>query len=203
MKNQDQLWYTKHSGKMLGFYSLSTSAKNNPFCQNRLYPVCTKCYAHAYEGFRPTLEKHLIQNFDLLQTTLTDEQLKVPSKVGPHLRLHSFGELGGPVHARNFSRLAQLNPTVQMTLWTKRPELFKGLDIPDNLSIIWSLGKLNLDETEAFSLLRLMIHVYPRIKAGYYVGTKQAGFDPCGTRCSDCMRCYPPKPFDLIQQRLH
>lgn len=203
MTNQDLLWYTKHGGKLSGFYSLSTSAKNNPFCQNRLYPVCGKCYAHAYEGFRPTLEKHLVRNFDLLQTELTDEQLKVPSKVGRHLRLHSFGELGSPIHAQNFSRLAQLNPSVQMTFWTKRPELFKNLEVPQNLDIIWSLGKLNLDETEAFNLLNLMIHVYPWIKAGYYVGTKQAGFDPCGTRCLDCMRCYPPKPFDLIQQRLH
>lgn len=203
MAERTLLHYTKHSGKLKGLYSLSTSTKANPFCKAQLYEVCTHCYADRISGFRKTLEDHLRANYDLLQMDLTDYYLKVPSYVGPHLRLHSFGELGSRQHAQNFVRLAQLNPSVQMTLWTKRPQLLKTLDIPENLSVLWSLGRLDLPEPDALEMFHHMKALYPFLKGGYYVGTKAKGFQPCGTSCSDCMRCYPPKQDVLISQLLH
>jgi len=197
-----KLWYTKHSGKLAGLWSLSTSPLLNPFCTKRPTAICGRCYAQTYAKFRKGLEARLEDNYLLLQKPLPDDDLIVPAKVGPHLRLHSFGELGSYQHGANFVRLARLNPQIQMTLWTKVPE-YLGPDVPPNLSVLYSAGALNLSPDEAERLYTKIHGALPFIKGLYYVGTKDHGFTPCGTRCLECLRCYPPQDGALISQLLH
>ena len=206
MKSNIALHYTKHRGKLSGLYSLSTSPLTNEFCKAAKAEICKKCYASRLASFRSNVESRLLDNSAKLAGTLPSEALIIPEhirKIG-YLRINSFGELINKHHARNIVRMAMLNPSVQITIWTKRPQLFREFAfIPENLHIIFSEATLNVSADTAQAHLNVVKAYVPAVKAIYYVGEKSHGFAPCGDKCSECRRCYPCTDGDLIAQRLH
>lgn len=203
----DTLHFTKHVGKLGGLYSLSTSVHCNDYCAARPTEVCKKCYAHKCERIYTSLEKCLINNSRLLSEKILDKDtLTIPKKYvkSGKLRINSFGDLINKIHGANIILLAYYNPDVEITIWTKRPELLEYIPSEiKNLHVIYSIGKLNLTEDEVKAIRDTMVSKYPFIETVYYVGDKAHGFTPCGGNCLDCGRCYPPVNGSMISQLLH
>lgn len=201
-----KLHYTKHVGKLAGLYSLSTSPLANKFCQKARAEVCQHCYASRLAELRANVERRLLDNSTLLGSTLPSEALIIPDHIRAigFLRINSFGELINKQHARNIVCMAILNPMVQLTIWTKRPQLFREHSfIPENLHIIYSEATLNVPPETAKRHLDAVKSYVPAVKAIYYVGDKAHGFSPCGQSCATCRRCYLCVDGDVIAQRLH
>ena len=82
MNSRTSVHITKGSGKMENITSVNVSSLKNDFCQSMVKTknsVCGKCYSNRYAKMRPTLEKRLIENTDVLSSRLLkiEEQLKL------------------------------------------------------------------------------------------------------------------------------
>jgi hypothetical protein len=145
-------------------------------------------------------------DFALCHTVLSDIG---KGKLPAHIRFNSFGELIDSTHAQNVCKIAETFPATQFTLWTKRPELlFYAGALPNNLSVIYSYPLLNPSEGDLNTIQCNAARHWPFISAIYAVYDKDSGVPPCGTKCLDCLKCYPPVKLpdgrpSIIKQRLH
>ena len=63
--------FSHHDGKMAGFDSLSTSCKENPFCQRNMAiagSICEDCFSDDLLNCRKSLSKVLENNYNILTT---------------------------------------------------------------------------------------------------------------------------------------
>lgn len=193
-----------HTGKMMGLASLSSSCKNNKFCEKMHKTpgtICERCFAQAQFNRYKSMQNKYKHNTDIL-TTVELQPEDIPYINYQYFRFEAFGELNNVLQARNYIEIAKKNSHVNFALWTKRPNLIKlalkkyNLDKPDNIQIIYSEPLIN-KKTTATAKKRLL-SLYPFIDHVFTVYDKNTATSEniainCGSKnCIDCLNCYKP-----------
>ena len=187
------------SGKLEGFYSVSTSVLMNKRCQMRARiegSICKECYAAnnvaRYSGLTQALEC----NYRILNTWLISDTawsfLPFPSTNGK-ARIESHGDVETVTCARNYIRIIRTHKHLVFGVWTKNldvwHEAFKIEGKPENMTFIVSSPMLN-------EVVNLPEFIKPYTDHVFTVYDKEHvernGISVnCGARdCNACMRCY-------------
>lgn len=182
---------TKHTGKMEGFQSLSTTCLNNPLCQarrNNPELVCSHCYSATLQARRSNITPCFEENGRILSESIIPVEY-LPRINATYFRFESFGDLINENHAINFINIAKKNPRTTFALWTKNPwfiasAINHGYAKPENLIIVQSSCRLNTIEKPMYDFIDKVFTVYDK-KASESVNIQ------CGkNNCIDCLRCY-------------
>lgn len=196
---------TRHTGKMYGMVSVSTSTLDNPICQARAQngdSICSHCYAQrmtkAYKG----LHEKLHINTELLTKEIHDAD-DFPIINAAYIRLEAFGDLMNDIQVKNYFNLCRRNPHATFALWTKNPNFIKaaisdGYKKPNNLIVILSSPIINSP------LAGSIVAEYPFIDHVFTVYTKDndAHINCGGNHCLSCRRCYSRKTSFYVNERL-
>lgn len=209
MSMNGALWMTDHCGKMTGINSIGTSCANNPWCIKRREnqeSVCSKCYASTYMKMRKALKKRLEDNAEILTNRLLRDR-EIPVTNAAVFRFESFGDLYNATHLENYVRICERNPYTKFGLWTKNTwildEVFniKGIEKPDNLSIIVSSPKLNevmAIDKEKYWFVDHVFTVYSK----QFIEGNDVEIN-CGSRnCLGCQRCYHRDTEFYVSEKL-
>lgn len=199
------IWTTgichNHNGKMEGMTSISTSCRNNTFCEKMSKiegTICQKCYAQrqlkAYaKTMMPKYEK---STQELTSRILTWNELPIFDNSVNIVRVESFGELNNTIQAINYINIIRKNPFINFGWWTKRPNLIAralkemGLtaEALDNCNVIYSNPYIDTMPK---------IHKYPFIKGYFTVWSSEekalenGQLINCGKKkCKECLNCY-------------
>jgi len=200
---------TEHTGKMEGMYSLSTTAKLNPWCElkaQNIHLICHYCYAEKMLGQYKDLEKNLESNTEILTSTVLSKEL-LPIINAHSFRFEAFGDLINTTQVKNYFNICRKNKEVHFTIWTKnawiiRQALEEGEKKPRNLIIIFSSPIVN----KAFDLAKIQ-KVWPFVDKVFTVydseeAAEKAGVQiNCGGRkCITCLNCYRKGGQNVINE---
>lgn len=183
------------SGKMSGIMCASTSNLCNPFCAARKGNpdmICAACFADSTCKQYEALRENMARNTEIITARLF-EDWELPELPGPLFRFESFGDLRNVTQARNYIRMARVNPGVACALWTKNPGFLRQAVAleggrPENLVTIHSSAYIDTPApVDRFPGL------FDKTFTVYRPETVAArGIDiNCGARdCMTCRRCY-------------
>lgn len=190
----------KHTGKMRGVVSISTSCRCNPNCEARKGlkgSICEKCYADAMHSQYSALAAMLAKNTEILTTVIIPlEDIPYIETESGYFREESFGDLINEIQVVNYFNMALMNPHLECALWTKNPWIIKsaidtyGIKKPENLTIIGSSYFVNQPmDYSAYDFIDKVFTVY----SPDYVAEHGVEIN-CGARsCATCGRCYENK----------
>jgi len=198
---------TKHTGKMAGMQSLSTSCLENTFCQ--MYAkdpqkICSHCYAQNRMKMYPSMQKCLRQNTEIL----TGRRLsydEIPLLNAALFRFESFGDIQNEIQVINYFNICYKNPHVNFALWTKNPGIIKrAIEIycevkPVNLQIVLSSHFLNIVEDHSnYDFIDKVFTVYDQ----NHIDNNNIEIN-CGARsCLACRKCYFNNGVKYINEKL-
>lgn len=202
-----KMFTTKHTGKMEGLISLSTTSAKNTFCQKMKTckgSICQFCYTE--KGFLKNVKnsKKLIDNYNLLTTSTLDwkNDVKNIDELNNYqqIRLESFGELENDLQLQNYLALASAFPNTTFTLWTKRTDLIKKnittQNKPKNLILIVSSPTLN-KPASLVGLSKVVDKVFTVYEKGKHKNIN------CGkAKCATCKLCYTHNKTRYINEEL-
>lgn len=194
---------TKHTGKMEGILSMSTSCILNARCQKRVTcnkSVCYKCFAHSYMKFRKELREALERNFHILtKKILTKEEIISLNINVCFFRFESFGDLNNNIQLINYINICRYYRNTRFALWTKNVDILlsvfsqKKYKKPKNLSLVISSPLLNVAFPVSFvEKVNKVVH----IDVVFTVYTKDFAINHnivinCGAKhCLSCLQCY-------------
>lgn len=203
MKKKSLINVTKHSGKMAGIPSISTSCILNARCQKRVNcdkSICNNCFAHSYMKFRKELREALERNFNILtERILTKEEIAALNINVCFFRFESFGDLNNNIQLINYINICKNYKNTRFALWTKNIDILlsvfsqKKYRKPRNLSLIISSPLLNVAFPKSF-VKKVNAIVY--IDVIFTVYTKDFAEKNnitinCGAKhCLSCLQCY-------------
>lgn len=205
MKRNELLHITReHSGKMEGMQSLSTSCKQNPYCEKRSQikgSICEKCFAMAMMKRYKALDPCMAKNGEVLSTEIIPEN-ELPILNVAFFRFESFGDLINENHLINYFNICKKNPDTHFALWTKNPFIIEnaikmGHEKPENLKIVLSSPKLN-EETDIkkWSFVDKVFTVYDP----EYIKKHNIEINCGGRKCIECKRCYMGDEIHVREQ---
>lgn len=196
----------KHTGKMAGMLSLSTSVIDNPICKARSKvkgSICEKCFAmNMMNRYDERFHNAFKRNTEILTSQL------IPVKEWPIVnasifRLEAFGDLQNWLQVENYFNFARRNPKTIFALWTKNPEFINeciesGAKKPKNLIIIQSSCFINKQDAAKYDFVDKVFTVYDKP----YIKENQVDIN-CGARnCNTCRRCYSKRTGKEIREQL-
>lgn len=209
--------FSHHDGKMAGFDSLSTSCKENPFCQRNMAiagSICEDCFSDDLLNCRKSLSKVLENNYNILTT------LEIPVEEWPLInmalfRIESFGDLFNTIQAQNYLHFIMRNPDTHFAWWSKSPHIIlqalekEGYDVkkkerPQNCTFIVSSIMKNREVglakwQKAFYFIDKEFTVYTL--EWLVENNKDASFINCGARkCLECKNCYLNKGDKQVRE---
>ena len=114
---------TKHTGKMSGMQSLSTSCLCNKYCMERSKnknTICSHCYAQRQMKMYKNLDLCLQKNTKILNEKVLEDN-DIPLINAAYFRFESFGDLNSWIQAANYFKICYKNQDVNFALWTKNP----------------------------------------------------------------------------------
>lgn len=188
------LHITKHSGKLEGMHSISTSMMLNENCRNRQgidNCICSKCYAETYLKLRANLRTALERNTaELTEKLIPTSELPVIND--RYFRFESFGDIQNVTQVENYFNICKRNKGTTFALWTKNPAIIaqalRQAHKPVNLIIIYSAPMINK------AVNPKIFDVFPFVDKVFTVYDKAHSTTVninCGQRkCIDCRRCY-------------
>jgi hypothetical protein len=193
---------TKHTGKMIGMQSLSTSCKTNPNCEKNAKiegSVCQKCYAQRQMKMYKNMSAAFEKNAEILtKGIIPNEDLPIINAC--YFRFESFGDLHNSTQLVNYFNICKKNPDVHFALWTKNPWIVAEVadQKPKNLQIIVSSLMLNKQvDISNMPYIDKVFTVYDKEtidKEGININ--------CGARnCLACHKCYK-KGNKVINEKL-
>lgn len=203
MKKKSLINVTKHSGKMAGIPSISTSCILNARCQKRVNcdkSICNNCFAHSYMKFRKELREALERNFNILtERILTKEEITALNINVCFFRFESFGDLNNNIQLINYINICKNYKNTRFALWTKNIDILlsvfsqKKYRKPRNLSLIISSPLLNVafpksfvEKVNAIVCIDVVFTVYTKDFA-----EKNNITINCGAKhCLSCLQCY-------------
>ena len=110
-----------------------------PFAQ-----TCIKyCYAQKGNYVRfPKIKQLMELRYEISKTgkfvELMNEEIK--KKKADFIRIHDSGDFYSPSYLQKWLKIAKENPSVNFYAYTKSHDFFRGLNLPDNFDIIFSVG---------------------------------------------------------------
>lgn len=205
--NIERMLCTRHTGKMTGMVSLSTSPRLNPWCKSRAkrgHGVCAHCYSQRSLNRYPQLVDKLERNTQILTTMIILKE-ELPKLNVSLFRLESFGDLVNEIQVINYFNLCNKNPQVKFALWTKNPWLIQHtLEVmkkPKNLQIVYSMTALNSvaryeDVHEQFPFVDKIFTVFDKEHA------KDVNINCGKKKCLECGLCYKNSKVKEIKEVL-
>lgn len=176
--------------------SVNVSSLNNSFCKKMVEAkntVCGKCYSNRYSKLRPTLEKRLLENSDVLSTRLL-LQYETPLFNARYVRFNSFGEIINDIHYLNLLQIANHNPHTTFGLWTKRSDIVMKFPKEKNIKYIHSA--LHIDSPKASQAI---LEFFDKV---FVVKKKHSEDINCNSKCMECLLCYTDNDVKFINEKL-
>lgn len=196
---------TKHTGKMEGMASISTSVTTNERCAKNASikgSICEKCFAAKQMKVFPSMEKPMIQNQKILTSgIIPSDQLPVINVL--YFRFEAFGDLNNATQVINYFNICRKNPGVKFALWTKNPDYIAqaikaGHEKPENLNIILSSLFINKERKTKYDFVDKIFTVYDK----EYIASENVEIN-CGARnCFTCGLCYNKNGVRIINEQL-
>ena len=194
------------TGKLEGFYAISTSVLMNPICQARARCkgcICESCYAAVGASRFSGLTQALETNYLILNNFLLDEEVlstvPIPSTNGK-ARIESHGDAATEICALNHRRIVASHRHLVCAVFSKNLHLYKNpLKVegkPDNMIFIASSPMVNEIMEVPDDCKWFVDHVFTVYDEDY---AREHGIKiNCGTwdvksldhRCKNCLRCY-------------
>lgn len=206
-QNEYNIHFTlKHTGKMSGMASLSTSVIENKRCQARAKvagSICEKCFAaNMFKRYGQGFTDCFAKNTEVLTSHV------IPVREWPVLnckvfRLESFGDIQNIIQVINYFNLCKANKGTTFALWTKNPDIIAaaitaGEIKPKNLIIIQSSSFINKAENKRYDFIDKVFTVYSK----EYISENNVNIT-CGARnCLECGRCYTRRTSDIVSEQL-
>lgn len=196
---------TKHTGKMEGMVSISTSVTTNERCAKNAQiegSICQKCFAAKQMKIFPSMENPMVENQRILTSSIIDFEL-LPYINNLYFRFEAFGDLNNETQVINYFNICKKNPGVKFALWTKNPDYIQkalemGHDKPENLNIILSSLFINKERKNPYSFVDKVFTVYDPA----YIEENSVSIN-CGARnCFSCGLCYNKNGVKIINERL-
>lgn len=206
------------TGKLEGYYAISTSVLMNPICQARAKCegcICKDCYAAMGASRFSGLSQALETNYLILNNFLLEEEVlatvPIPSTNGK-ARTESHGDAATTICAINHKRIVNSHKHLTFGVWSKNLNLYKTafeaegkpsnmifiasspmvnkvMEIPEDCK--WFVDKvMTIYETEYAKLHNIHINC----------GTWDIG--SLDHRCKLCNRCYDPDNKDFYINEL-
>lgn len=194
------------TGKLEGFFAMSTSVLMNPICQSRACKegcICKDCYAangaSRYTALCQVLETNylILNNFILSEEVLAS--IAMPSTNGCG-RVEAHGDVATEICAINHTRFVRSHKHLTFGVWTKNLSLYRRVfeaeGKPDNMIFIASSPMVNEVMEIPEDMKKYVDHVFTVYDPEY---AKEHNITiNCGTwdgndldhRCKRCMRCY-------------
>lgn len=198
MKKYYGINVTEHTGKLTGFYSISTSSLVNEFCIARSKNpslICFHCYANNLQKHRSNLQRALIKNSEILTSEILD--LPPLPKECDYFRIESFGDLINETQAINYRNFIEKNSHVFFGWWSKNEFILDRIEDfkrPQNCNLISSSEKVNHVKEELPKHFNKRFTVFDK--------SSDACIN-CGSRdCGKCLICYTNNDIVDIYERL-
>ncbi len=148
---------------------------------------CLKlCYAKRGMYRFGNVERALTKRYeaskeDNFVELISNELSKVKKDKQTYVRIHDSGDFYSPAYFAKWVEIARLNPTVRFYAYTKSHSFIRGIELPENFDLIYSLGstkdELINQETERHS--RIFYSVNEMQEHGY---TDSSYFDLLATK---------------------
>jgi hypothetical protein len=196
---------TKHTGKMEGMASISTSVTTNERCAKNAQikgSICEKCFAAKQMKVYPSMENCMVENQRILTSSILDVEL-LPYINNLYFRFEAFGDLNNEIQVINYFNICKKNPGVKFALWTKNPDFIKkainmGHDKPENLNIVLSSLFINKERKNIFDFVDKVFTVYDTD----FIEENNIDIN-CGARnCFSCGLCYNKNGVKVINEKL-
>jgi hypothetical protein len=71
---------------------------------------------------------------------ISNELNKIRKNKQLYIRIHDSGDFYSPVYFAKWLEIARLNPTVRFYAYTKSHSFIRGIELPENFDLIFSLG---------------------------------------------------------------
>jgi hypothetical protein len=110
---------------------------------------CLKlCYAKKGAYRWGNVERALIRRYEASKEAdfverITDELSKVKKDKQIYIRIHDSGDFYSPAYFIKWLEIARLNPSVRFYAYTKSHSFIRGIEFPENVDLIFSLGSKN------------------------------------------------------------
>jgi hypothetical protein len=110
---------------------------------------CLKlCYAKRGMYRFGNVERALTKRYEASKEenfvqTITDELAKVKKDKQTYVRIHDSGDFYSPSYFQKWLEIARLNPSVRFYAYTKSHSFIRGIELPENFDLIFSLGSKN------------------------------------------------------------
>jgi hypothetical protein len=110
---------------------------------------CLKlCYAKRGMYRFGNVERALTKRYEASKEenfvqTITNELAKVKKDKQTYVRIHDSGDFYSPAYFAKWLEIARLNPSVRFYAYTKSHSFIRGIQLPENLDLIFSLGSKN------------------------------------------------------------
>jgi hypothetical protein len=107
---------------------------------------CLKlCYAKRGMYRFGNVERALTKRYEASKEanfvqTITDELAKVKKDKQTYVRIHDSGDFYSPAYFAKWLEIARLNPSVRFYAYTKSHSFIRGINLPENMDLIFSLG---------------------------------------------------------------
>lgn len=196
------------TGKLEGFYAISTSVLMNPVCQERAKDpnsICSKCYAAKGAAFRTALALSLEVNHLILNNFLICEDawrtLVIPTTNGKS-RIESHGDTASSTCAINYLRIIRTHDFLTFGVWTKNTNhyriAFNKEGKPKNMIFILSSDKKNVVADVPADMVEYVDHVFTVYELEYAkehgikinCGVYDENYKQIDHHCKTCLRCY-------------
>lgn len=190
----------KMSGKLEGYYSVSTSVLINKICQARARvegSICQKCYAASTAERYHELALCLETNHIVLNTWLIPEneweKLVWPTTNGD-ARIEAFGDVETVACAQNYLRIIKTHPWINFGVWTKNSKLwYEAMRLeggkPKNMKFIVSSTHINTPEILEDWEWEYVDHVFT-VYTKEYAEARGIVINCGGAKCVTCRNCY-------------
>ena len=200
----------KMIGKMEGMRSINTSSVTNQFCKkmSKTNTICKHCYSIRLEKLYGLTKENgrsghvqaWARNGKLLSRRLLKDSEITHYKSTRPIRFHAHGELINKTHLHNFIQIAEANPHVVFSLWTKRLDITKGgLKQLDNLFFVMSVSKLNRLSQK---LPKGFHKVFAVLTVPFLEKCNLSHLVNCEGKCAKCMKCYTKNTITHIYEKL-
>jgi hypothetical protein len=107
---------------------------------------CLKlCYAKRGMYRFGNVERALTKRYEASKEenfvqTITDELAKVKKDKQIYIRIHDSGDFYSPTYFQKWLTIAKNNPSVRFYAYTKSHSFIRGIELPENFDLIFSLG---------------------------------------------------------------
>lgn len=189
----------KHTGKMKGMQSISTSVLQNEHCLERIKNgdmVCSKCYSNKMMKMYRNMDQCFTENGEILSKKVIDPDY-LPSLNVLYFRFEAFGDLINVTHVINYFNICKKNPHTNFALWTKNPFLIdkaikEGNEKPGNLRIVYSSPLFDKVSEPNYDFIDKIFTVFHK-------GTDQP-INCGGKKCMECKTCYEKNEVRYINE---